>query len=114
MNFRRTIFITAATALGVASLGIANAAGSDPYEPHTVTVKYDELDMSTQQGAKELYARLRAASKQVCARLDGRDLREHAAFRACYEQALGDAVLHVNRESVTALHQRATHGERAS
>jgi UrcA family protein len=114
MNFLRPTLMTTAIAIAISSAGIANAAVSATAGAPTITVKYDELDVTTQRGAQELYARLRAASKQVCAPLDSRDLRRHYAWKACYTQALSNAVVQVNREAVTALHQRSLHGERAS
>jgi len=106
--------MTGATALGLITIGSPSAIAGDFNAPRTVTVKYDEYDLSNTKGAAALYARLRDASKQVCAQLEGRDLRLHAAWKACYNEALSNAVLQVNRDTVTALHQRATRGERAS
>lgn len=83
-------------------------------EPRAVTVNFDELDLTTAQGAGKLYARLRFAARQVCAPLDGRELTRRNAFKECYSEALENAVKQVNVSAVTALHVRAVQGERAS
>jgi UrcA family protein len=114
MNILRTLGLTGAVALGIATFGAASAIAKDYDAPRTQTVKYDEYDLNSEQGAAALYAHLRAASKEVCAPLDGRELRQHAAWKACYKEALSNAVLNVNRDTVTALHQRAMRGDRAS
>ena len=114
MNMLRTTLMTGAVALGLATFGAASAIAKDYGAPRTLTVKYEEYDLNTEKGAQALYAHLQAASKEVCAPLDGREVRQHAAWKACYKEALSNAVLNVNRDTVTALHQRATHGERAS
>jgi UrcA family protein len=102
MNTFRTAVMTGATALAILAFAPANAF-VDSSEPRKITLKYDESELSSQHGAAALYSRMRS-----------RELRQKEAYKACYQQALGDAVLHINRETLTALHARATHGERAS
>jgi UrcA family protein len=82
-------------------------AAADPSAPPSLVVKYDDLDLSTEKDAKTLYARLRMAARQACAAHDGRDLRRRALWRQCYDDALSGAVVKVNRDTVSALHQRA-------
>ena len=114
MNLLRSAVMTTATALSIAGFAPLTVSAADSTDPRSLIVKYEELDLTSSQGAAALYARLRSASKTVCAPLQGRELRQHTAFQDCYKQALSNAVVRVNRESVTALHQRATHNERAS
>jgi UrcA family protein len=90
------------------------ATAGDATAPREVTVHYDELNMASASGAAALYAKLRSASRQVCEPLAGRELYQRAAFNACYEQALSNAVAKVNRTGVTALHTRAAKGATAS
>jgi UrcA family protein len=77
-----------ASLLTVASLTASFAMAEDAAAPHKVTVHYDELNMASNSGATVLYARLRSASRQVCAPLAGRELRQRAAFNDCYLQAV--------------------------
>jgi UrcA family protein len=106
--------LSAALAVAALAMTPSFAAAADARAPHEVTVYYDELNMSTERGATALYSRLRAASREVCAPLEGRDLRQRAAFNACYSQALSNAVARVNRTAVTALHVRVAKGVKAS
>lgn len=109
----------AAIATGFAVLipqlaGAADVSVANSEEPKSVTVHYGGLDLANGKGAEALYSRLRGAARQVCATLDGRELRQKAAYRSCYNEALGNAVNQVNREAVTVLHNRAVRAERAS
>lgn len=114
MKLFRSAVMTSATALAVMCFGSAQAGIGDVSEPQTQVVKYNELNLTTSDGATALYGRLRTAAKMVCINLDGRELKQHAMYRDCFDHALSDAVVHVNREAVTALHQRAMRNERAS
>jgi|SRR5712671_2044640 len=114
MNSLRFAVMTSVSALATVCFASANAAIASYEESVAVTVKYQELDLSSNQGASALYARLRTASKVVCASLDGRELKQHAAYQSCFNQALSAAVIHVNKQTVTALHERSLRGERAS
>ena len=78
----------------------------------TASVKYSELDINSEQGAKQLYVRLRMASRRVCANFEGRELRERYAWKNCVNESLARAVAEVNVERVTALHR--THADRPS
>jgi UrcA family protein len=110
------IKISLAVALAASTLAMTPsfAVAADAAAPREITVRYDELNMSSASGASVLYARLRSASRSVCDVMDGRELRQHAAYNACYQQALSNAVAKVNRTSVTALHERTIKGAKAS
>jgi UrcA family protein len=70
-----------------------------------VVVNYDHLDLAKSEDTKELYSRLQAASRRVCRPDSIKDIQQVARSRACYAQALSDAVANVDRASLTALHQ---------
>jgi len=103
-----------AAALAASVLALTPSFEADPTAPREVAVYYDELNMNSDRAAATLYSRLRAASRQVCSALDSRELRQRAAFNACFEHALSNAVERVNRTAVTALHMKAVKGVRAS
>jgi UrcA family protein len=108
------IKVSLSAALAASVLTLAPSFAADPTAPREVTVYYDELNMNSERAAQALYSRLRGASRQVCSALDSRELRQRAAFNACYEHALSSAVERVNRTSVTALHTRVTKVAKAS
>lgn len=110
-SLRTSAFAAAAAA---ALVFFSGSALAETGEPRSVTVNYDELDLTTSQGATKLYARLRFAARQVCAPLEGRELNRRVAYKECYSEALESAVQQVNVSAVTALHSRAVQGERAS
>ncbi|HTE39726.1 MAG TPA: UrcA family protein, partial [Steroidobacteraceae bacterium] len=94
--------------------GIAVAGGADRNASEPITVYYGKLDLSKEADANKLYGQLQVAARQICAPLDGRELRRKAAWKACYSETLANAVLQVNREAVTALHQREARPNHAS
>ena len=114
MKTFRTSIAATLSCLGIALCVSAVAAANDANEPRSVTVQYSDLDITSHLGAVTLYGRLRSAARSVCTPFEGRELQRRALWNACYNQALSNAVIQVNRESVTALHQHALHGDRPS
>ncbi|MBC7984896.1 MAG: UrcA family protein [Candidatus Obscuribacterales bacterium] len=89
-------------------------AAADSSEPLHAAVYFDELDMAKDKGVSALYARLRAAARQVCSPFEGRELSRRAKWRACYQEALSGAVSQVNNVAVTALHKKESASEGSS
>ncbi len=69
-----------------------------------VTVNFSDLDVARGAGVETLYQRLRTAAKAVCGAKDIRKLNETKAWRACYTQALDNAVEKVGNERLNQLH----------
>jgi len=106
----RTSTLAALSACLIAAVaGAANAA-----EPvRSVSVKYDDLNLGSEQGNKALYNRIVAAAREVCraGSVDIRDLHVFADERACETQAIAQAVEHVPSAKLAALHlQRLSSG----
>jgi len=81
------------------------AAGVQAAEPvHEKTVSYADLNLSRQADVATLYARLRAASKNVCGTPDIRDLAMRRLHEICVEESLSDAVEQVGHATLSALH----------
>jgi len=94
---------TAIGAVGSARAASANAAG--------LTVRYSDLNLSTEQGALILYGRIVAAAYRVCAADNMLDLNAMAAARACREEAIAKAVRDVNSPMLAAVYaERQRHG----
>lgn len=104
-TFRAARYV-AACAVTVLSLGAAAHAGemsTDVVGPATMTVRYDDLNLSKQSDAQALYGRLRHASKKVCSRyLDLRNLPRMSVYNACYQDTLARAVDSVGHALVKA------------
>lgn len=103
----RVALAGAATALScliapVASARDAVTAGSTIA---THVVRYADLDLSSQAGARQLYARLQNASELVCGvQDDARYLKLKRLHDTCVTETLADAVEQVNHARVSALH----------
>jgi len=98
--------------LVVIALGLSNSAAvvagevavSDDGIP-TVKVDFSGMDLSTSKGATLLYHQLKNAAAQVCRSLEGRALSLEGQRQRCYNKALSEAVVDVNRPLLTALYQ---------
>ena len=103
------ISIVAVTALGalLASVSADVVADNGGAGNPTVTVRYSDLNLDTAAGTHVLYQRLKAASRQVCRALEGRELDRYPAWRSCYDQALADAMAQVDAPQLTTANGQA-------
>lgn len=69
--------------------------------PPTKTVDFAELDLTTDEGATQLFHRLRAAAKEVCSPMHGNLLMQRYRYHVCVNSALADAIETVNQPLVT-------------
>lgn len=99
--------LAAGAAIGAVGSAHANTADVVP----TLTVRYADLNLSTEQGSLVLYGRIVAAARQVCAIDDIRDLRAFNAAKACREEAIARAVRDVNSPMLASVYAaRQRHG----
>ena len=66
-------------------------------------VKFNDLDITTPDGAKVLYSRIRAAARDVCDVSTGNDPIFRIATKVCFDRAVDNAVRHVNAPMLTYL-----------
>jgi UrcA family protein len=95
----RTLSLIAAS---IAALSLAGTAfATETAEFPTARVRYGDLNLSSDAGVANLYARLRGAAKQVCL---------YSSFRmtdqGCVANALEVAVAKVGNERLQALHRQ--------
>jgi UrcA family protein len=101
--------VTTALLLGaLAGMSLAAQAG-EPAAARSagkrVVVSYADLDLTDPAGARVLYARLKAAAREVCEyNGSARDLRQLMAHKDCYDRALNKAVHGVDSVGLHALH----------
>jgi UrcA family protein len=89
----------------VLSSGLAALpAAADSFEPLKETVKFGDLDVSHPQGAAVLYARIRAAAKNVCSPYDGSGFPAKMRLDACVNKAIADAVATVDKPALSAVY----------
>lgn len=76
-------------------------------EPTEVGVRYDDLDLSTEEGARTFLSRLRQAASRACGgRPDAREIKEMQRFRKCVADEMDRVVALLNQPTVTAVYQR--------
>ena len=94
MKTSLALSLLAACGLGAASFG-AVAATPDSDLP-TITVRYGDLNLTTDQGTRVLYRRLTGAANLVCPTADNRDLNGSTQAAKCRATAIAAAVKKIN------------------
>jgi UrcA family protein len=96
-----SIIVTALSACAVLVPALSHAA--TPAEPAAVTVRFADLNLSSNAGNAALYARLESAARQVCGGSDIRDLAQLAAVQSCQKAAIAQAVHAVHSPQLAAV-----------
>ena len=100
-HFRRSLAVAAAfAALTVASTSFAAPDG----DPPSVSVRYDDLNLSTEAGVNALYHRISIAARAVCPDAFSRDLRVVIAGERCRANAVAHAVSDLHNPQLALLH----------
>jgi UrcA family protein len=113
----RAVAICAAVALGFSAAGASAATSKTQFVTDGVNkyvVRFSDLDLSKNDGAAALYARVSYAAAIVCNSLQSRDLGIAAKYRACVAQAIANAVASVDRPLVSQYHESRTKGIKAA
>ena len=93
--------------MAVAALVLGSSAwAGGSADSHTQPVQYTRGDLTSEQGASVLYARLDTAARAVCG-TKSRVLTELAQWQRCHDEALDRAVAEVNDTRLSALHKGA-------
>lgn len=95
---RRMLAVVAAMWLTCGLVASNAYAGDDRSE----TVKFADLNLSSQAGVEALYGRIHAAARRVCEQPAG----ELTAVRKCMTKAESDAIGKVNVPLLTAFYQQ--------
>jgi UrcA family protein len=102
----RAAAIALAASLAAVSAGTALAAPAAEDAPST-TVRYGDLNLATEKGARILFQRISNAAKQVCPDADYRDLSSQVRARTCQKEAVERAVREVKSPHLAALFAKA-------
>jgi UrcA family protein len=63
----------------------------------SLRVPFDDLDLTTHDGARELRERVRSAARDVCVKLaDEYPFKQQPGSTKCYEGALKTAMIHAD------------------
>ena len=111
-----SFFALGCTAVGGTALAAEPTTAAAPAEHSTANwsvtypVRYSDLDVSTMQGAKTLYLRIRFAAETLCQSAATWGKKEG---QACVNKAIDDAVAHVNLPLLSRYHQLRNKGDKA-
>ena len=96
--------VLAASAL-FTSPGVASA---DQWSARPQTnVHYTLQELSTDEGTRAVYRRIRRAAERVCPAYDSLDLEAFAVSKECQRQAIARAVAHIGNARLAAIDARA-------
>ncbi len=111
-----SFFALGGTAIGGTALAQEPTTDAAPAEHSTANwavtypVPYSDLDVSTMQGAKTLYLRIRFAAETLCESAATWGKKEG---ETCVNKAVDDAVAHVNLPLLSQYHQLRSKGDKA-
>jgi UrcA family protein len=113
--YRHTLVSAAALAAAAAA---AMASAATPAQVRyssdrvpSVEVRYDDLNLSTDEGTRALYQRIKSAAQQVCPVAHSGDLSALATSQRCQSDAIAQAVQAVNKPALASIHAAHTrHG----
>jgi UrcA family protein len=75
----------------------------------SITVRYDDLDLNREAGARVLIRRIASAARSACGPApDIRDLRQHPVYEACVGAATSNAIDSVHAPLVASLSGKST------
>jgi UrcA family protein len=95
-----TLLLLAASAFAIPALP---AAAADAVVTKSLTVRYGDLNLGTDEGAQTLYRRIKLAAQKVCVGADTKPFGR-AEFRKCVNTAVDDAVAKVDRPTLHLVH----------
>ena len=90
---------------------VASFAATSSVDAPSVSVRYDDLNLSTTDGVNSLYHRISSAARAVCPDAYSRELSLRAAARRCEADAVARAVSEVNNSHLAMVHAaHVSHG----
>jgi UrcA family protein len=108
-----TISRALAVAGAFAALTVAtnSFAAAPSVDVRTVSVRYDDLNLSSSAGVDALYRRISSAARQVCPEIYARNLNVVIAGQRCQADAIAKAVGEINNPHLAMVHAaRTSHG----
>ena len=108
--------VLAVLASGVSLLlGTPALAHSPSEKPLTEVVRFSDLNLTHEEGARILLGRLRHAARMVCSpAADARDLKRISLYESCLKESMDRAVADVHAPLVSALYGNAAVAESGS
>jgi UrcA family protein len=86
----------------ILSLTMVDARAAGPAEDaFSVTVQFDDLDLTREPGIARLYSRIKGAARQVCDQPAEAQLVAKQKYAMCVKRAVAEAVARINRPLVS-------------
>ncbi len=104
MNKTLLIALTTSLALSMVTLP---ASARDEIITKSQVVRYGDLNLSSDEGVRALYHRIRKAARKVCTEANDSVQLQQRSFRVCVDSAVANAVDKVNRPALTAMHTKS-------
>jgi UrcA family protein len=102
-SFSPVISITAAL-VALISLTSGVALADQPPATRAAKVSFTGLDLSTPEGARTAFERIKTTVKYLCFQLsDSRMVDDRVLYNACFFETLADTVRRINTPTVAAL-----------
>jgi UrcA family protein len=96
--------ISAVALVALFALTSAVALAYQPSDTRVAKVSLTDLDLSTPEGARAAYERIKTTAKHLCFQLsDPRKVDDRVLFRACLIETLANTVRRINAPTVAAL-----------
>ena len=91
---RTTLLAPVVGALLALGTSFGSAVATEPVaaDSRSITIEYSDLERGNGLALDKLHTRIAAAAERACGDYDPRDLRARAAWRACYDAAVANAV----------------------
>src|SRR5262249_54846367 len=102
MNTLSTLIL--GTALALTAL-TASAGPNGTYITRSEVVRFSDLNLSSDEGIRTLYKRIRSAARTVCSEAGERGQLKEPTYLACVDKAVDDAVSTLNKPALTAMHR---------
>ncbi len=98
------ISIKAAALVALFALTSAAALADQPPATKVAKVSLAGLDLSTPEGARSAYERIKVTAERLCFQLaDSRKIDYQAVYNTCVTETLADTVRRINAPTVAAL-----------
>ena len=99
--------IASVIVLGLGVSGTAVADAQSHIESDAVSVSFADLNIQNDAGARALYARLKQASKRVCAvesYLEAGSLSRLQEAKSCFTETMDEAVASIDSDALKKIH----------
>jgi UrcA family protein len=103
-SFSPLISIRAAALVALFALTSGVALADQPPATRVAKVSFTGLDLSTPEGARAAFERIKTTAKHLCFQLsDPRKVDDQVLYNACFFETLADTVRRINTPTVAAL-----------